>query len=63
VHVDDIETFRNALLMKTYRVSGNKKIGFRLIIPTEAYVVAMQPEKYTCAVMQDGTLVYQPVHP
>ena len=49
--------------MKTYHVSGNKKIGFRLIIPTEAYVQAMQPERYTCAVMQDGTLVYQPVHP
>ena len=49
--------------MKTYHVSGNKKIGFRLIIPTEAYVAAMQPERYTCAVMQDGTLVYQPVHP
>lgn len=62
MHVDDIETFRDALLMKTHRVSGNKKIGFRLIIPMEAYVRADQPEQYTCAVMQDGTLVYQPVH-
>jgi hypothetical protein len=49
--------------MKTYHVSGNKESGFRLNIPMEAYVRAMQPERYTCAVMQDGTLVYQPVHP
>jgi len=49
--------------MKTYHVSGNKESGFRLNIPMEAYVQAMQPERYTCAVMQDGTLVYQPVHP
>ena len=48
-------------MRKYYKVSGNKKIGFRLIIPTESYMDAMQPEAYTCAVMQDGTLVYQPV--
>ena len=48
-------------MKKYYKVSGNRKIGFRLNIPTEAYVDAMQPEAYTCAVMQDGTLVYQPV--
>ena len=47
--------------MKHYKVSGNKEAGFRLAIPMEAYVAAMQPERYTCAVMQDGTLVYQPV--
>jgi len=49
--------------MKHYKVSGNKEAGFRLAIPIEAYLNAMQPKAYTCAVMQDGTLVYQPVHP
>jgi len=47
--------------MKHYKVSGNKKIGFRLIIPIESYMNSEQPAAYTCAVMQDGTLVYQPV--
>ena len=51
------------MIEKTYHVSGNEKIGYRLIIPMEAYKVAMQPQRYTCAVMQDGTLIYQPVHP
>jgi hypothetical protein len=44
-------------------VSGNRTIGYRLAIPLDAYLNAMQPRAYTCAAMQDGTLVYQPVHP
>ena len=52
-----------SMIKKTYHVSGNEKIGYRLIIPMEAYKVAMQPQRYTCAVTQDGILVYQPVHP
>lgn len=49
--------------MKHYKVSGNKTAGFRLAIPMEAYLNAEQPRAYTCAAMQDGTLVYQPVKP
>ena len=43
------------------KVSGNKKIGFRLIIPIDAYNNAMQPKKYDCVAFRDGTLVYQPI--
>lgn len=46
---------------KYWKVGGNKSAGFHLIIPREAYLIADQPKAYTCAVMQDGTLVYQPV--
>lgn len=49
--------------MKQYKVRGNKGLGHTIAIPAEAYDAAMQPEEYTCAVMQDGTLIYQPVHP
>ena len=45
------------------KVSGNKKAGFRIAIPQEAYNNAMQPKKYDCVAFLDGTLVYQPVHP
>jgi hypothetical protein len=47
--------------MKHYKVSGNKTIGFRIAIPMEAYIDAMQPGAYTCVSMQNGTLIYQPV--
>jgi hypothetical protein len=46
-----------------YKVSGNKGIGFRLIIPMKAYLDAMQPKEYDCVAFRDGTLVYQPVKP
>jgi hypothetical protein len=45
------------------KVTGNKRVGFRIAIPMEAYVNAMQPERYDVVCMQDGTLVYQPVKP
>lgn len=48
-------------MRKHYKVTGNKTIGYRLVIPMEAYLVADQPKAYTCCAMQDGTLVYQPV--
>jgi hypothetical protein len=48
---------------KFWKVGGNKAAGYHLVIPRDAYLQANQPEAYTCAVMQDGTLVYQPVHP
>jgi hypothetical protein len=44
-----------------YLVNGNKKKGVRIAIPISAWLDAMQPRAYTCAAMQDGTLVYQPV--
>ena len=50
-------------IMKHYKVRGNKSLGWNIAIPSEAYVQAEQPEHYTCAVMQDGTLVYKPVRP
>jgi hypothetical protein len=50
-------------MKKHYRVTGSKKQGFKLNIPMESYIDAMQPKAYTCAAMQDGTLIYQPVHP
>jgi hypothetical protein len=46
-----------------YKVSGNKEIGYRLIIPMKAYLDAMQPKEYDCVSFQGGTLVYQPVRP
>ena len=45
------------------KVSGNKHSGFRIAIPMEAYLNAMQPKRYDVVCMQDGTLVYQPVKP
>jgi len=45
------------------KVSGNKQVGFRLSIPLEVYLNAMQPERYSLHACEDGTLVYQPVHP
>jgi hypothetical protein len=47
--------------MKHYTVRGSKKDGWSIAIPSEPYVNAEQPKEYTCAAMQDGTLVYQPV--
>ena len=51
------------MIVKTYHVSGNETIGYRLIIPMKAYLKAGQPEKYICTIKRNGTLVYQPVHP
>ena len=47
--------------MKQYKARGNKELGWNIAIPSEAYRLADEPEEYTCAVMQDGTLIYQPV--
>ena len=47
--------------MKHYIVRGNKELGWSIAIPSDAYTNAEQPKEYTCAAMQDGTLVYQPV--
>lgn len=44
-----------------FKVRGNRELGYSIAVPTEAYNNAMQPEKYECVVMEDGTLVYQPV--
>ncbi|MFA5382601.1 MAG: hypothetical protein WC356_05510 [Candidatus Micrarchaeia archaeon] len=49
--------------MTGYKVRGNKELGWSIAIPSEAYAQADKPEEYTVCVMQDGTLVYQPVHP
>jgi hypothetical protein len=46
-----------------YNVRGNSEMGWAISIPRDAYIAAMQPKHYTCAVMSDGTLVYQPVKP
>jgi hypothetical protein len=43
------------------KISGNRKIGYRLIVPIEAYNNAGQPKEYDCVAFRDGTLVYQPV--
>jgi hypothetical protein len=44
-------------MKEIYKVSGNEKIGFRLIVPVRA-----RPRKaYYFEVRQDGTLVYRPV--
>ena len=48
---------------KHYKVSGNDKIGFRLIVPKEAHMLAGRPTAYTCWYGGDGTIVYQPVRP
>lgn len=46
-----------------YHVSGNKKIGYRLIIPKKALKSENISRIYKCTVKRDGTLVYQPVKP
>ena len=46
---------------KYYKVSGNKEIGRRLVIPQEAYLIAGEPRCYTCWYNGDGTIVYIPV--
>ena len=48
---------------KVYHVTGNKKIGYRLIIPQIAMKSEQVSDKYLCHVKRNGTLVYQPVRP
>ena len=50
-------------MQTTYKAYNNKKTGVHIAIPKEAYINAGEPKEYTVCVMQDGTLVYQPVHP
>ena len=45
------------------KVCGTKARGFRISIPLTTYLNAEQPKAYTFHACEDGTLVYQPVHP
>ena len=46
-------------MKKMYKVSGNDKIGHRIIIPS----CVERAEAYTCRVMPNGRLIYDPVRP
>jgi 16S rRNA U516 pseudouridylate synthase RsuA-like enzyme len=49
------------MILKTYKVSGNEKIGYRLVIPSQVYKMFNKPKRYTCEVAEDGALMYKPV--
>jgi len=49
------------MILKTYNVSGNERVGYRLVIPSQVYKMFNKPKKYTCEVTEDGTLTYKPV--
>jgi hypothetical protein len=50
-----------SMTKEIYKVSGDRERGFRLNIPMAAYLDAMQPVAYTCTVLKNGSLIYDPV--
>jgi hypothetical protein len=46
---------------RTYHTSGNKKIGYRLIVPQKALRTEQVSGIYRCVVKRNGTLIYIPV--